>query len=295
MHWFRYSFGETWRSLRRQPLSALLAILTIAAAFFVLGGFLVASVNVDRALARWNAAAEFSIYLRDDITQDQRAALNAHLDRTAIVAGRAYVSKTDALARFRRDFPDLAASLTAETANPLPASIDVRLVPHGVNPAGVEAFAADVAAMPGVADVRFDRRWLERLAGLASGLRWGGAIVGTVLLLAAGLTIATVVRLALHARRDEVEIMQLMGAPLSLLRGPLVVEGMVHGGLGAAIAMVGLYAALAAARAQFGPVLSGVMDSAGMASLTPAYAALLVAGGLAVGGLGGYAAARHVR
>ena len=87
-----------------------------------------------------------------------------------------------------------------------------------------------------MADVRFDRRWLERLGQIATGVRWAGWILGAVLLIASVLTVATVVRLALHARRDEVDIMQLMGAPIGLLRGPLVVEGILQGGAGRDVA-----------------------------------------------------------
>ena len=76
MHWIRYSFREAWRSLWRQRGSAALSVLTIGAAILVLGGFLLARVNLDRAMARWSAAAEFSIYLRDDITPEQRSAIN---------------------------------------------------------------------------------------------------------------------------------------------------------------------------------------------------------------------------
>jgi cell division transport system permease protein len=116
-----------------------------------------------------------------------------------------------------------------------------------------------------------------------------------VLVVAAVLTVATVVRLALHARRDEVEIMQLMGAPLGLLRGPLVVEGLIQGGLGAALAMGALFVVFEAGLRQFGPDLSAMVDSSLVGFLPATFAAALVAGGMAVGGLGGLLAARHVR
>lgn len=295
MHWMRYSVTEAWHSLRRQKLSALLAVLTIAAAILVLGGFLLAAVHLDAAVARWSAAAEFSIYLRDDITEDQRVALNRLLDTRPVVAGRTFVSKQDALQRFKRDFPDLAAGLLDIPQNPLPASIELRLNPQGTTSAGVEAFAAEARQTPGVADVRFDRRWLERLGGIATGVRWAGWLLGAVLLAASVLTVATVVRLALHARRDEVDIMQLMGAPISLLRGPLVVEGVIHGGAGAALALGALYGAFAALRSAYGPMLAGVLGPDSIRFLPAGLAALLVFGGMAVGCVGGLVAARHVR
>ncbi len=294
-HWFSYSLEEAFASLWRQRVSVILSVFTIAAALFVLGGFLLVTANLDRAVSRWSAAAEFSIYLDDGISQEQRVALNTLLREQPAVASREYVSKADAVLRFKRDFPDLAASLGEMPRNPLPASIEVRLNPARADGATLEALARRLMQSGGVADVRFDRRWLERLGQIASGVRWAGWSLGAVLLLAAMLTVATVVRLALHARRDEVDIMQLMGAPIGLLRGPLVVEGIVHGGAGAVVAMAALYAGYALARGRLLAMLGASADAGSIGFLPGTFGATLVLVGMAVGCVGGYLAARHVR
>lgn len=295
MHWIRYSFREAGRSLWRQRGTSALAILTIAAAMLVLGGFLLAGTILDRALVRWSAAAEFSIYLRDDITAEQRSAINKTVEDSPLVSAREYVSREEALKRFTRDFPDLAPGIAALDQNPLPASVELRLNPQHANPGAVDVLARDLRAAPGVADVRFDRRWLERLSRIASAVRWTGWGLGIVLVLAAVLTVATVVRLGLHARRDEVEIMQLMGAPLGLLRGPLVIEGILQGGAGALLALGALYGGFVLGRQQLAAELGAVLDPALLSFLPASLSAALVSGGMAVGGLGGAVAARHVR
>jgi cell division transport system permease protein len=294
-HWLTYCLEEAFASLRRQRVSVVLAVLTIAAALLVLGGFLLVTVNLDRAVSRWSAAAEFSIYLADDITPEQRVTLNTLLEGHPAVASREYVSKADAALRFRRDFPDLAVGLTDLPQNPLPASIEVRLDPARAEGDALEAFARLVSAAEGVADVRFDRRWLERLGRIAAGVRWAGWILGAILLSAAVLTVATVVRLSLHARRDEVDIMQLMGAPISLLRGPLVVEGILQGGAGAIVSLVALYGGYVAARGRVYATLGPAFDAAAVSFLPAGVSALLVVIGMVVGCAGGYLAARHVR
>ena len=294
-HWFAYCFGEALASLWRQKVSVILSVLTIGAALLVLGGFLLVTVNLERAVSRWSAAAEFSVYLSDDISPEQRVALNALLGSHPAVASREYVSKADAALRFRRDFPDLAAGLADMPQNPLPASIEVRLNPARADGATLEAFAKQLMQTAGVADVRFDRRWLERLGQLASIVRWAGWILGAVLLVASVLTVATVVRLALHARRDEVDIMQLMGAPIGLLRGPLVVEGILQGGAGSLVALVALYAGFVLVRGRILSVLGPAFEQAAVGFLPAGLSALLVLVGMAVGCAGGYLTARHVR
>lgn len=294
-HWFTYCVEEAAASLWRQRVSVVLSVCTIAAALFVLGGFLLVTVNLDRAVSRWSAAAEFSIYLDDEISQEQRVALNALLREHPAVASREYVSKADAAVRFTRDFPDLAAGLADMARNPLPASIEVRLNPARADAAAIDAFARRLAQTPGVADVRFDRQWLERLGRIAAGVRWVGWALGAVLLVASMLTVATVVRLALHARRDEVEIMQLMGAPIGLLRGPLVFEGVIQGGAGALVAIAALFGGFAVARGRLLGVLGPAADAAAVGFLPLSFAALLILVGMAVGCAGGYLAARNVR
>lgn len=292
---FAYCLREAAGSLWRQRGSTALAVLTIAVALLVLGTFLLVTSNVERVMSRWSAAAEFSVYLHDGITEEQRIALNLMLADSPLVLSREEVSKVDALDRFERDFPDLAAGVGLLDENPLPASIEVRLRPEGSDADAVEALAIRVRAAPGVADVRFDRVWLERLAAIVGGLRWIGWALGSVLIAAAVLTVATIVRLSLHARRDEVGIMQLMGAPLSLLRGPLVVEGVLHGGAGAATALALLYAGYAATRARYEPALTGLIDPALLGFLPWELSAAVLVGGIAVGCAGGLVAARFVR
>jgi cell division transport system permease protein len=294
-HWFTYCFQEALASLGRQRVSVLLSVLTIGAALLVLGGFLLVAVNLDRAVSTWSAAAEFSVYLNDDVSPEQRVALNTLLGSHPAVASREYVSKADAVVRFKRDFPDLAAGLADMPNNPLPASIEVRLNPARADGVTLEAFARQLMGTEGVADVRFDRRWLERLGQIASGVRWAGWILGAVLLIASVLTVATVVRLALHARRDEVDIMQLMGAPIGLLRGPLVVEGILQGGAGALVALVALYVGYVLVSGRVLAVLGPAFDAASFGFLPARLSALVVLVGMAVGCAGGYLAARHVR
>jgi len=271
-------------------------MLTIAAAGMVLGGFLLVTVNLERVLVRWSATAEVSIYLRDDITQDQRVEMNRVLVASAVVASREFVSKADALARFRRDFPDLSSGLDQSPDNPLPASLDVRLRPQaGADSGAVEALVQQVQRLPGVADVRFDRRWLARLSSIIAAVRWTGWLLGGVLIVTAVLTVSTIVRLTLHSRRDEIEIMQLVGAPLGLLRGPLVTEGLAHGAVGTIVALAVLYGAFGVAKAQAGALLTMLVGPDLLGFLPPATFLALIAGGTAIGTLGGWLAARHVR
>jgi cell division transport system permease protein len=291
----RYFLAEASVSLWRGRRAGLLSIVTIATAVFVLGGFLVVTSNLDRAALSWRAAAELSVYLRDQISGEEKAAIDQTLTESPLVAARDSVSKDQALQRFRELFPELAAAAATLPDNPFPASVEVRLRPDATKGDAVEALVRQLEREGGVADVQYDRRWLDRLASVSAAVRWVGIVLALLLGGASALTVANVVRLALYARRDEIEIMQLVGAPLGRIRGPFVAEGILQGGSGAALALVALAAAYAIVHLRYGSAIARMAGGLTMQFLPAPLCMVLFLGGMAVGCLGGLVAARGVR
>lgn len=291
MRALRYALDEACASLWRGRQAGLLSTLTIALALFVLGGFLVVTANLERLGAEWSNAAELSVYLKDGITAGDRRAVELVLAPGDLIGAREYVSKSDALARFKQTFGDLAAAVDGVGGNPLPASLDVRLRPGPGMSASLDSLAASVRQMPGVADVRYDRQWLTRVLSAITVIRGVGWVLGSVLAIAAALTVANVVRLALHARRDELDIMNLVGAPQAYIRGPFVMEGMLQGGIGALVALVALGAAFVALRGRYLLPLASALNMSSIHFLPVELGVGLVLGGMAVGCLGGLVAA----
>ena len=294
MRALKYFFDEASASLLRGFKTALIATATIAVAFVVLGGFLILTSNMERVFTRWQDAAEFSVYLSDTSTADQRAAVARTLRESAVVDGIEHVSKEAALRRFKENFGTLADAAGDLAANPLPASIEVRLRP-GANPADIGALAQKAAGLAGVADVRYDRQWIQRLMYAVDVVRAGGFALAALLVFAAALTVASVVRLALLARREEIHIMQLVGAPIAYIRGPFVMEGLIQGGIGAIAALVILWITFFVVRSRAEAWLAGAVDPAALVFLSIPRALMVLAAGIAVGALGGFIAARGAR
>jgi cell division transport system permease protein len=296
MHALNYFFVEASASLWRGRRAAGLAILTIAAGLFVLGFFLVVNTNLQKFVGRWTESAELSVYLRDDVTPDQLKVIDELVDRSGLAAHREHISKAQAAARFREDFPDMAASAQKLETNPFPASLEVRLKPE-VRNAGdaVDSLATTLGGITGVADVRYDRRWLERLITIVQVVRGVGLAIIALLAIASALTVANVVRLAALARRDEIEIMQLVGAPLAYVRGPFVVEGFLQGGAGALMAIVSLWVVFLIGRARYGLAAAEAFGLGTVTFLPAQLWVTLVVGGMVLGCLGGLVVARGMR
>ena len=288
-----YALREAWGSLWRSGRSSAFAVLAITLAAVVLGAILLVSWNVARLLTQWTTASEFSVFLRDDASSEQRGAIEAGIDQSGVTEGREYVSKAEALSRFRSQFADLAALTSDLGDNPFPASLEVRVRADAEQNGRADALVKQLGAMPGVADVRYDREWLSRVASGLNAIRGAGFALALLMALAAAVTVAAVVRLGLHARRDDIEIMKLVGSPVAFIRGPFIAEGVLQGGLGAVIAIVLLWAGFAVAVALWGGDMSTMLDGAVLQFLPITTVGLLVAGAMVVGAAGGFAASRH--
>jgi cell division transport system permease protein len=295
MHALRYFLSEALASLWRGRGAALLAIVTITIGLFVLGLFLLLNANMQQVVARWSEAAELSVYLADDVPPEALARVDERIRSSGMASKFVFVSKEEALRRFQSDFPDLAQTAGSLDRNPFPASFELQLRPDVRDAsAAVDTFVMTLSGMPGVADVRYDRHWIARLNALVRAARIAGALIVAILALAAAMTVANVVRLAAAARRDEVEIMQLVGAPFAYVRGPFVTEGVLQGGIGALLAVAALAAACVAVRSRIGAPFAELAGS-NLTFLSPAHVAAMVLGGMAVGCIGGYVVARRVR
>ena len=295
MNALRYSLEEAWASLKRRRRASLTAVITIAAAMAIPGGFTMAMRNVNHVMAGWEQSAELAVFLRGDVSPEQISAIERDIDASGIATRRTFVSKAEALRRFRSDFPDLGAAAASLDDNPLPASIEARLNPNRAGGGEVDRLVSRLSGRPGVADVRADRTWLARIMALLRMVRALAITIALLLALAAAFTVANVVRLAAVARTQEIEIMQLVGAPAAYVRGPFVAEGVIQGGAGAVLALVLLAAGLFGLQLRYASVLAETIGLPGLSFMSLTFALGLVVGGMVIGCAGGYIAARSVR
>ncbi len=242
------------RSWRRNLATGLPALATAWLLLALAGTMGIVGVSVHHLLADYSKQASVvEVYLSDSATQDEVAALRTRLAADPGVISIRYASKEEALASARRD-PVLmgiaSPNLAAGGDNPFPASLEVRNRSLG----DVDRVAAIAAASPGV-DARnpssFSRDLYEHLTRL---ILTGGVVAACLLLLPAGVTVAVTassVRGSVLARRQEVAVMRLVGAPRWLVEGPFVVDAMITGALaGVLAAALVAGSTLAAAAAQ---------------------------------------------
>ena len=285
-----FSMGRAWQGFWRNALMSLAATLTMVLMLLLLAGFFILQNVLLASLSFVEQKVEVVAYVENTATQDQVDELIARIDAMPETASVVFISRDEALERFRaaqeaQGRPDLTPSL--ET-NPLYASLNVKLTAPTDYQVVADALQADPIVRPrGVINIE---ALVERVTTVTGIVRTGGivmvAIVGVIVLF----IIVNTIRLAVVARAEEIEIMRLVGASDAFIRWPFVFEG-AYVGLAGALISLGLLALaadpLSAAMVGFFNVLPLQLGTLGRDT-----AAIVLATGLGLGVLGSWVSVR---
>jgi cell division transport system permease protein len=276
-----YFTGRALEAMVRGPYVALVGTATIFVAVFATGLFAAALGGAERLLAAWAGDVRISVYLAPGVDLDAaRRAVEAAAPGRAVRA----VPAAEALRALAADLGEDAKVLEGVPATALPDAVDV--VAPGISLADARVLAARLRALPGAADVDYGTAWLESLERFVARARTASVVLFAALALATAVLVSNTLRLAVFARRDEIEIMKLVGATDAFVAAPFLIEGFLQGLLGAALALGALLAAHAAlvprlrAAARVADALT-IRDT-----LPPTLVVALLAGGALVGLLG---------
>ncbi len=233
-----YFFREAWRSVRQHPGLTWTTVVSLSATLLLCGVFLLLTHNAQTAVRFIGDRREMVVYLRDEVTPEQREALIARL--TELYGTVTYVSREQAWDEFSQQIGD-PELLQSVQSNPLPASLRVRLRPELLNYPAMAQAAKQVGQFPEVEDVRYGGEWVRRLDQLQSGLTRGTLIVGAVVALGILLVVYNTIRLMVMTRRREVEIMIRLGASDRFVAIPFTIEAVGEAVIAALLALALLF------------------------------------------------------
>jgi len=292
----RFFLSDAWDELRHSPGVNLLAVGTLVAVLFASGLVILIWTNVDSWVQQLRAEVRVDLYLEDNIDvvdPTLREGIAADLQLVEGVERVEYVDKTMALARYSEWAGETAMLVDSLEQNPLPASFEIFLLPGPTADAAGSSIVAGFSERPGVEQVRFDREWLGRIEAFLNLARVGGGLLGLFILGAVIFVMASVLRLAVYARRDEIEIMLLVGATPSFVRGPFVVAGIAQGLLSGLTAVALVEVARRLALSYAGGDAIAIVPLALARTLPLQMALTMIAVGLAVSCTAAWFAVRH--
>jgi cell division transport system permease protein len=285
-----FLIGEAVRDLRRAGRVAVAAILLITLSLAALGGFWLVSTNVGQAVAHWRDRVRVIVYLKREPAPTDVQPLVERVQAMPGVATVRFVSKSEALGTLKQVLGKDASVAEQLPTNPLPSSLEVTLTEDGATPDGARALIARLSALSEADDIGGGIDWIERLARGQRLLEVIGLSVGAVLALAAILTVTTATTLVLHLRRQELEIMRLVGAPELVVRMPLLLQGMLQGLLGAVMAIWALIVVYTVAGPRLEPLVSQTLGLERLTFLKTQTVVVLMLAGTMLGGCGGWLA-----
>jgi cell division transport system permease protein len=228
---------EALISFRRAPVLSGLAITTIAFALFVLGLFGLVAINLRDALRRIEERVEIVMYLRPGTPVEVATVAIGDIEAFPEVQDVTYVSEDQALERAQHELVEFQGAFTDLQENPLPASLEIRLRPGYRDSRTVAAVAERLKGFRFADDIRYGRDWvakLDRLRAIAAAV---GLVIGAGFAAAAVIIIGTTIRMTVLARSREIHIMRLVGATDGFIRRPFLLDGLIKGALGGALAI----------------------------------------------------------
>ena len=237
-----YFVRTALRGLTTSPVTSSVAVVTIAVSLVLVGAFGLLLANMHELLDRFGEDLHVTAYLEPGVSLRDRERLVATARTVEGVERVRLVSEAEALERFRAGVGAGAAFLEGLDENPLPASLEITLVPERRSAAGMAVVVESLAGLPGIEDLASGRDWVEGYLRAVALVRGVGVGLGVVIALAALLIVANTIRLAILARRDELEILALVGAGRTFVSTPFLLEGLLEGVAGGALALVCLFA-----------------------------------------------------
>jgi len=234
---FSFFLAEALGSMRRNWVMAMAAVITVFISTAILGAVLVTRDNLNQGATSLKNRVMIEVFIKDEATPAQTLALERKIQGMDEVKSYKYISKEEALRRFRERFGErIVANLPI---NPLPASYEIQVKDADRVDSVAQQFFDNptVDNDPGTHNgVKYARETVRKMLGTISLIEKGMWVTTGIFAAAAVLLISTTVRLSIFARRREVEIMRLVGATNWFIRWPFVLEGFITGLVGAVLA-----------------------------------------------------------
>ncbi len=236
MRWL-YLLREAMTNLHVNRGNVLIGIVTTAFTLVCFGAFVLLYLNLKSVTGTLQGDVEVVVYLDPGASDQVASMVQKRLETEPATVTLTFVSQEQALREFSEQFPEESLLLEGMDANPLPASVIVNVSPRFLDTESLSAFAERVKQFPGVTHVAYSQDWVDTLTLVVSYFELGAVVIGMILAMATVTIIASTVRLSLHTRKEEIEILRLIGATGAFIAIPYVIEGTILGAVGGGLSL----------------------------------------------------------
>jgi cell division transport system permease protein len=281
-----YFFSRALINIRQNVFVNVVTIGTITLALLIVSLFLLVFVNLENAADNWSERVQVTVYFDHELTQQEQVAFRGRISTIPGTARVGYVSRDEALKRFKSRLRGQETLLEGVRSEILPTSLEISLKQSHRETREVEAYVAGLKRITGISEVQYGEEWVRRFNTFLNFMRLLGALLGGFLVVAVLFIVSNTIKLTIYSRRDELEVMSLVGATRFFIKAPFLIEGIIQGGAGALLAMgllLGLYEGFLHNAGSF---LTFNPTTAGLAFLPLEYVCSIILAGVVLGFIG---------
>jgi cell division transport system permease protein len=282
----KFFLSVTGNNLWQFRTRNLFSVTIICLSFLTVGIFMSLSNNLRATARELSSNMSIAFYLEAGLSENAVDAIRQEISRPAFVESVRLVEPSEALERFRASFPELADIVAGLKSNPFPSSFELRVSAKASASKEVVAFVEGMRKRPGVTDVMFNQDWVEKMQGFSRLAGAIGAFLGGILILTSFFIISNVVKLNVFARKNEIEILRLVGGTNMFIRVPFWLEGITLGLLGSLLSLALLFVVISLFPVYIGAQLGALQQLLRFRYPDLTQAVFLLGGGAATGFIG---------
>ena len=283
---FIYYLSRALNNLRANMLVSCLTVGTITLALLIISLFVLIYVNLEDTADQWSRKVEVTVYYDKDIAPLDVQAVKNRLQAIQGTSRVMFVSRDEAIKRFRARLKGQETLLDGVTADVLPASFEISLKRDYRTSEAIQGYVAAVKRIPGIGEVQYGEEWVKKFTTFLQFIRFLGVLIGIFLILAVIFIVANTIKLTIIARKDELETLSLVGATRFFIKAPFLLEGIIQGAIGSVLTLAILTAAYWGMLYNGGNFLTFNPAELGLSFLPLNYLLCIMLGGIALGFIG---------
>ena len=281
-----YFVRRAFSNMRRNTFVNVVTIGTVTLALLIVSLFLLVFVNLETAAENWSERVQVTAYFDRELPPQEQGTLRSRISAIPGAARVSYVSRDEAFKRFKSRLRGQETLLEGVRPEILPTSFEISMKRASRDTQSVEAFVTALKRIPGIGEVQYGEEWVRRFNTFLNFMRLLGALLGTFLVIAVVFIVSNTIKLTIYARRDELEVMALVGATRFFIKAPFLIEGIIQGGTGALVAMGLLLALYEGFLHNAGSFLTFNPATSGLSFLPIEYVGAIILAGVLLGFVG---------
>jgi cell division transport system permease protein len=285
-------FRNALRDIRKNSFVNAVSVITIALSVIITCSFILFFINASDVLALWKKGVRIMAYLYQDVPAEKIPEIQKKVSGLYGVEDVRLIPREEAFEILKQQMKRQSSLLENLKENPLPNAFEIRIIASSQRWEKIESLASQIKAIPQIEEVEYGQRWLARFSHVINLFKLSGYILGILFAVASTFIVANTVRLVLYSRRDEIEVMRLVGASDRFIKIPFYMESIILGAIGG---IIGLFVLLTAYVSVTSNIDQGITSGAfNITFFSYTHMLAIIASSMFVGWLGCFLSLKHI-